>query len=48
MRLIILLTVIFSITSTLDFSDEIQSSEEYSTMVCSGAWPDYKSVNPPC
>ena len=48
MRLIILLTVIFSITSTLDFGDEIQQASSYQEMVCSGAWPDYKSINPPC
>jgi hypothetical protein len=48
MRLIILLTVIFSITSTWDLTDEIQFSEEYKTMVCSGAWPDYKSLHPEC
>ena len=30
------------------YDDATIEAEHYNQMVCSGAWPDYQNVNPPC
>lgn len=51
MRLTLLITIIVLIwllVSTMDYEDEQQEARQYIHMVCSGAWPDYKQLNPEC
>ena len=35
-------------TSTMDSEEERREQAHYITMVCTGAWPDYKHQKPEC
>jgi hypothetical protein len=48
MRPIIILAFLYFAVSTMDYNDQVSQGNHYTTMVCSGHWPDYKQINPEC
>lgn len=45
--LLLIVAAIFAV-SEMDFKDAINQESHYTSMVCSGAWPDYENLKPDC
>ena len=43
-----LLWAAFLTVGAMDYADALDQQARYEQMVCSGAWPDYKDLNPVC
>lgn len=43
-----LVATAMAIAGTLDYMDQQREAETYRQMVCSGAWPDFKGLEPDC
>ena len=43
-----LLIALVLIASSISYEDEVADERHYIEMVCSGAWPDFKNLNPEC
>ena len=45
---LIAFVIVFGLVGAMDYEDAVQAEIRYATMVCDGAWPDYKNLNPDC
>lgn len=50
MRVYILCAIILIVAflQGCGYADETLAAEHYASMVCSGAWPDFKHIKPDC
>lgn len=46
--IITLAILLVGIVGRLDYKDEITEENQYTRMVCQGAWPNYKDLNINC
>ena len=44
----IVILACYSVVSSIDYADHIDSEARYNNMVCSGLWPDYRETEPDC
>lgn len=44
----IVVFLILLVVGNMSYKDELVERDYYTTMVCEGAWPDYKNLNVNC
>lgn len=44
----IVVFLILLVVGNMSYKDELVERDYYTTMVCEGAWPDYKNLNVEC
>lgn len=45
---VIALIGVLAVAGTMDYHDALKEAEHYATMVCDGAWPNYKGFEVEC
>lgn len=45
---VVVLIALVGVVGTMDYQDELKEVEHYTTMVCDGSWPNYKSIEVDC